>query len=64
AHAMRYGRDLDEALTDRFVAMYVNHRTLDFGEDGRRSVCQFLDEAFELGLIPRKAEPEFIGVPR
>jgi len=64
AHAMRYGRDLDEGLADRFVAMYVNDRTLDYGDDGRRSVCQFLDEAFELGLIPRRVEPEFIGVPQ
>jgi 1,4-dihydroxy-6-naphthoate synthase len=64
AHAMTYGRDLDEELTDRFVAMYVNDRTLDYGEDGRRSVCQFLDEAFERGLIPRKVEPEFIGAPQ
>jgi len=60
AHAMKYGRGLDTALADRFVQMYVNDRTLDYGDDGRRSVQLFLDRAAEQGLIPKRVEVEFL----
>ncbi|NDC54353.1 MAG: ABC transporter substrate-binding protein, partial [Planctomycetia bacterium] len=59
-YAMRWGRNLDAARTDRFVGMYVNEWTRDFGEPGRRSVKLFLEEAFEAGLIPQRIDPEFV----
>jgi 1,4-dihydroxy-6-naphthoate synthase len=61
AYAGKWGRNLDEARTDRFVGMYVNDWTRDFGEPGRRSVQLFLDDAFAAGLIPKKIVPEFCG---
>lgn len=60
AHAMKYGRGLDTQLADRFVQMYVNDRTLDYGDDGRRSVQLFLDRAAEQGLIPKRVVVEFL----
>ncbi|HEX7118807.1 MAG TPA: MqnA/MqnD/SBP family protein [Longimicrobiales bacterium] len=59
AHALQYGRGLDEAQADEFVGMYVNPRTLDYGPDGRRSVQMFLDRGYEAGLIPQRIEVEF-----
>ncbi|HEX6938214.1 MAG TPA: MqnA/MqnD/SBP family protein [Longimicrobiales bacterium] len=59
AHALRYGRGLDEAQADEFVGMYVNRRTLDYGPDGRRAVQLFLDRGYDAGLIPRRIEVEF-----
>ncbi|HUE14329.1 MAG TPA: MqnA/MqnD/SBP family protein [Planctomycetaceae bacterium] len=61
AHAMQYGRDLDTAKTDRFVGMYVNDWTLDFGPRGREAVELLLRRGFEEGIIPRPVELEFIG---
>lgn len=58
-HAMRYARDLDGNDADRFVGMYVNHRTLDYGEDGRRAVQLLLDMAADRHLIPHKVCVEF-----
>ncbi len=58
-HAMQFARDLDAKLADRFVEMYVNARTLDYGEEGRRSVQLFLDQAYEKALIPRRVPVEF-----
>jgi 1,4-dihydroxy-6-naphthoate synthase len=60
-HALRYARDMDRELADRFVGMYVNHWTLDYGERGRESIRGFLGEAFERGLIPRRPELEFLN---
>lgn len=60
-HAMKYGRDLDAAKTDRFVGMYVNDWTLDFGVRGREAVRLLLRRGFEQGVIPRLVVPEFIG---
>lgn len=59
-YAGKWGRNLDAARTDRFVGMYVNDWTRDFGEPGRASVRLFLDEAFDAGLIPKKITPEFV----
>ena len=58
-HAIQYSRGLDETRTDEFVGMYVNPRTLDYGEDGRRSVQLFLDRGYEAGLIPNKITVEW-----
>jgi 1,4-dihydroxy-6-naphthoate synthase len=60
-YAMQFGRGLDKSLGDRFVHMYVNSRTIDYGDEGRRAVQLFLDKGFEKGLIPQKIEVEFIG---
>lgn len=60
AHAMKYARGLSTDVADRFVGMYVNERTLDYGEDGKKSVQLFLDRAFEQNLIPQKVNVEFI----
>ncbi len=59
AYAMQFARDMPPELADRFVAMWVNDLTLDYGERGRKSVRRLLDEGFEKGIIPRKVEVEF-----
>jgi 1,4-dihydroxy-6-naphthoate synthase len=59
-HAMQYGRGLTKEQADEFVGMYVNQRTLDYGEDGRRAVQLFLNRGFEAGLIPRKVRVDFV----
>ena len=60
-YALEYGRGLSRDKADEFVGMYVNDRTLDYGEDGRRAVRLFLARAFERGLIPRLPDPEFVA---
>lgn len=59
-YALTYARGMDRALADRFVAMYVNKHTLDFGPVGRRAVCRFLDEAAAAGLAPATGGVDFI----
>jgi 1,4-dihydroxy-6-naphthoate synthase len=59
-HALPYARDMGRDLADRFVGMYVNHWTLDYGERGRKSIRRFLGRAFRQGLIPRQPELEFV----
>jgi len=59
-HALQYARDMGRELADKFVGMYVNHWTLDYGERGRESIRRFLDQAFERGLIPHRQELEFV----
>jgi len=59
-HAMQYARDMGRDLADKFVGMYVNHWTLDYGERGRESIRRFLGRAFERGLIPHRQELEFV----
>ncbi len=61
AYALDFGRGLDLDLADRFVGMYVNELTLDYGERGRKSIELFLDRAFKEGLIPEAVSVEFIG---
>jgi 1,4-dihydroxy-6-naphthoate synthase len=59
AHAMRYARGLDKAKADRFVGMYVNDFTVDYGESGRRAVRVLLDRALKAGIIPRPVDVTF-----
>lgn len=59
-HAAKYGRDLDDTKADKFVGMYVNDWTLDFGERGKEAVATLLRKGHEAGLIPELVEPEFI----
>jgi 1,4-dihydroxy-6-naphthoate synthase len=58
-HAAAYSRDLPREKTDRFVGMYVNDWTLDYGEKGRRALSLFLRRGFEAGLLPKLVVPEF-----
>jgi 1,4-dihydroxy-6-naphthoate synthase len=58
-YAMQYARDLDVQTADRFVGMYVNERTLDYGPEGRQAVQLFFDKAFEANLIPSRISAEF-----
>jgi 1,4-dihydroxy-6-naphthoate synthase len=60
-HALQYARDMGRELADRFVGMYVNHWTLDYGERGREAIRRFLNQAFERGLIPHRPELEFVS---
>jgi len=59
-HALKYARDMGRELADKFVGMYVNDWTLDYGERGRKSIRLFLDRAYARGLIPRAPELEFV----
>jgi 1,4-dihydroxy-6-naphthoate synthase len=59
-HALKYGRDLDRGQADRFVGMYVNDWTLDFGPRGREAVAELLARGHAAGVIPNKVTPEFI----
>jgi 1,4-dihydroxy-6-naphthoate synthase len=59
-HALQYARDMGRDLADKFVGMYVNHWTLDYGDKGRESIRRFLGQAFERGLIPHRQELEFV----
>jgi 5,8-dihydroxy-2-naphthoate synthase len=59
-YAMQFARDMDTETADRFVAMWVNELTLDYTERGRAAVRRLLDEGFELGLIPQRAQVDFI----
>jgi 1,4-dihydroxy-6-naphthoate synthase len=58
-HSMKYGRGMEESLTDKFVGMYVNDYTIDYGERGREAVRLLLERAYEAGIIPRPVELEF-----
>ncbi|HCL92858.1 MAG TPA: ABC transporter substrate-binding protein [Verrucomicrobiota bacterium] len=60
-HALQYARDMGLDLADKFVGMYVNHWTLDYGEKGRESIRRFLGQAAARGLIPRQPELEFVA---
>ncbi|MEO1496151.1 MAG: MqnA/MqnD/SBP family protein [Planctomycetota bacterium] len=60
-YALQYGRDLDNAKADKFVGMYVNDWTRDFGEKGRESVKLFLKRGYEAGVLAELVEPEFVG---
>jgi 1,4-dihydroxy-6-naphthoate synthase len=53
-HSLQYARDMGRDLADRFVGMYVNHWTLDYGEKGRESIRRFLGLGYEKGLIPHR----------
>jgi 1,4-dihydroxy-6-naphthoate synthase len=56
---MRFGRGLDRAKTDRFVGMYVNDLTLDYGERGRTAVHRLLSDARAAGLLLKPVTVEF-----
>jgi 1,4-dihydroxy-6-naphthoate synthase len=57
-YAMQFARDMDPALADQFVGMYVNHHTTDGGEIVPRAAQKLLDLGYEAGLIPHKITVE------
>jgi 1,4-dihydroxy-6-naphthoate synthase len=59
-YAMQFARDLDRSLANRFVSMYVNERTVDYGEEGRRAIKLLLDEGHQAKIIPHKAKVDFV----
>jgi 1,4-dihydroxy-6-naphthoate synthase len=60
-YAMQFARDLDTSLANRFVGMYVNERTLNYGDDGREAIRKILEMGYERGIIPTKAHVDFVG---
>jgi len=60
-YAMQFARDMDPALADKFIGMYVNRWTLDYGEEGRRAVRELFARGAEAGLVPRAFEVEFLS---
>jgi 1,4-dihydroxy-6-naphthoate synthase len=60
AHSMPYARDMNEQLADKFIGMYVNDFTRDYGEQGRAAIRRFLGDARSAGYIEKTAEIEFV----
>ncbi len=60
-YALGFARGMDAATADRFVSMYVNHWTLDYGDRGREAVRRLLDDAHAAGLTPAAGEVDFVG---
>lgn len=60
AYAMQFARDMQPELADRFVAMWVNDLTLDYGERGREGVKRLLEEGHKAGIIPHKVDVDFV----
>jgi 1,4-dihydroxy-6-naphthoate synthase len=59
-YAMQFARDLDTQSADKFVGMYVNERTLDYGADGREAVSLLLEMGYRQGIITQQPRVEFI----
>lgn len=59
-YAMQFAREMPQELADRFVAMWVNELTLDYGERGKESVRRLLDEGYKAGVIPHRVDIEFV----
>ncbi len=59
-YAMQFARDLEPQMADKFVGMYVNERTLDYGDDGREAVQLLLEMGHSAGIIPTKPQVEFV----
>jgi 1,4-dihydroxy-6-naphthoate synthase len=63
-YAMQFARDLEPQMADKFVGMYVNERTLDYGDDGREAVRRLLHLGHKAGIIPHAANVDFVGEKR
>jgi 1,4-dihydroxy-6-naphthoate synthase len=61
AYAMQFARDLDPQMADKFVGMYVNERTLDYGPDGKEAIRRLLDMGYHAGIISVEPRVEFVG---
>ena len=62
AYAMTYARDMETALADKFVGMYVNDYTLDYGENGRAGVRELLHRGHAAGIIPHRVDADFVSL--
>ncbi|MBV8115960.1 MAG: ABC transporter substrate-binding protein [Silvibacterium sp.] len=60
-YAMQFARDLDQVQANKFVGMYVNERTLNYGEDGREAIRKLLSMGHERGIIPHPVKVDFVG---
>ena len=60
-HAMRFGRGLDAGLADRFVGMYVNELTCDYGDEGRDAVRELLRRGEQIGVYREPVRVEFVA---
>jgi len=60
-YAMQFARDLDSQMADKFVGMYVNERTLDYGHDGRKAIVTLLEKGYQAGIIPHEPMVDFVG---
>ncbi len=61
AYALQYARDMGHELADKFVGMYVNEWTIDYGDVGRRAVTELLRRGAAIGMVPDIGEIAFIG---
>lgn len=59
-HSMPYARDMNETMAAKFIGMYVNDYTLDYGEDGRAAICKFLGLAQQRGYLSQTPQIEFV----
>jgi 1,4-dihydroxy-6-naphthoate synthase len=59
-YSLQYGRDLDKQLADRFVGMYVNHWTLDYGDRGRAAIDRLLAEGAAAGIVPKVGTIDYV----
>ena len=57
---MQFARDLDSREANRFVSMYVNERTLDYGADGRQAIHKLLDTGYKRGIITVAPKVDFV----
>ena len=57
---MQFARDLDTGLASRFVSMYVNERTIDYGADGRLAIHKLLEMGYERGVITVKPQVDIV----
>jgi len=60
-YAMQFARDMDPVLADKFIGMYVNHWTLDYGDKGRQAVREFMARGAAIGLVPSSFKVEFLS---
>jgi len=60
SYAQQFSRGLDALTADRFVSMYVNDWTLDYGQIGRRAVQELLDRGFQKGILPRAVTAQYV----
>jgi 1,4-dihydroxy-6-naphthoate synthase len=60
SYAMQFARDLDTGSADKFIGMYVNERTLDYGPDGREAVRRLLDMGHKAGIIGPEAKVDWV----
>ena len=60
-YALQFGRGIDAAVADRFVSMYVNELTQDYGQEGRQAVCELLRRGEGIGAFPTSVQLDFVS---